>query len=70
HMHQRGVLERVDHPDFGEVTLPGMPLRLHGAGRVAAVPSVGLGAHNAEVFGGMLGLPAAEIEALRRDGVI
>ncbi len=70
HMHQRGFLEQVDHPDFGEVTLPGMPLRLHGAGLVAPVPSVGLGAHNAEVFGGMLGLPPAEIEALRRDGVI
>ena len=70
HMHGRGFLEQVDHPDFGEVTLPGSPLRLHGAERVAAVPSVGLGAHNAEVFGEWLGLSAAEIDALKCDGIV
>jgi CoA:oxalate CoA-transferase len=69
-MHERGYLERVQHPDFGEVTLPGSPLRLHGAERVAAVPSVALGQHNAQIFGDWLGLSATELDALKRDGVI
>ena len=70
HMHERGFLQEVDHPDFGPVTLPNSPLRLHGAGQVPAVPSRALGADNAAVYGGMLGLSAAEIEALRAEGVV
>ena len=35
HMHERGFLEHFDHPEFGDVVLPGSPLRLHGAGKVA-----------------------------------
>ncbi len=63
-------LQVVDHPDFGPVTLPNSPLRLHGAAQAPAAPSPALGADNAAVYGGMLGLSAAEIEALRTDGVI
>jgi CoA:oxalate CoA-transferase len=70
HMHERGYLERVQHPDFGEVTLPGSPLRLHGAEHVAAVPSVALGQHNGQVFGAWLGLSTSELEILKQDGVI
>jgi CoA:oxalate CoA-transferase len=70
HMHERGYLERVHHPDFGEVTLPNSPLRLHGAATVAAVPSVGLGQHNAQIFGNWLGLSATELEMLKQEGII
>jgi CoA:oxalate CoA-transferase len=69
-MHGRGFLERVDHPEFGNVVLPGSPLRLHGAGRVATVPSPAVGQHNAEVYGAWLGLTAAEVAALRTGGVV
>ncbi len=70
HMHERGYLERLHHPDFGEITLPNSPLRLHGAERVAAVPSVALGQHNAQVFGEWLGLSATDLDALKQDGII
>jgi crotonobetainyl-CoA:carnitine CoA-transferase CaiB-like acyl-CoA transferase len=70
HMHARGMLEWVDHPELGRVVLPTSPLRLHGAHRPATTPSPGLGQHNDEIYAEWLGLTAAEIEALRRDGAI
>jgi CoA:oxalate CoA-transferase len=70
HMHARGMLERIDHPDLGDIVVPTSPLRFHGADRIATTPSPRIGQHNDEVYGGWLGLSAAEIEALRRDGVI
>jgi CoA:oxalate CoA-transferase len=70
HMHGRGMLEWVDHPDLGRVVLPTSPLRLHGIDVAAATPSPGVGQHNDEVYGGWLGLDADEIAALRADGVI
>jgi len=70
HMHARGFLEWVEHPEFGSVVLQGSPLRLHGAGRVATVPSPSVGQHNREVYGGWLGLSAAEVAGLHAAGVI
>ncbi len=70
HMHERGYLEHVHHPDFGEITLPNSPLRLHGVERVAAVPSAALGQHNTQIFGEWLGLSATDLDALEQAGII
>lgn len=70
HMHERGMLQRVNHPSLGEVILPNSPLRLHGADRVEPVPSPKLGEHNMVIYGEWLGLGAEAVETLRRDGVI
>lgn len=70
HMHGRGMLERIDHPELGEIVVPGTPLRLHGAERVAAGPSPTIGQHNAEIYGGWLGLSEGEIAELAAAGVI
>ena len=67
HMHERGMLERIDHPSLGEIIVPNSPLRLHGSDRVAPLPSPKLGQHNAEVYGAWLG---QDMEALRRSGAI
>jgi crotonobetainyl-CoA:carnitine CoA-transferase CaiB-like acyl-CoA transferase len=70
HMHARGMLEWVEHPELGRVVLPSSPLRLHGAGRPETAPSPALGQHNDEIYGGLLGLTADEIAALREKGAI
>ncbi len=70
HMHERGMLERIEHPELGPIVVPTTPLRLHGAEKVATVASPIVGQHNGEVYGGWLGLSAAEIAGLRADGVI
>jgi CoA:oxalate CoA-transferase len=70
HMHERGMLEEIDHPELGPITVPNSPLRLHGLGRAQAAPSPTVGQHNAEIYGGWLGLSAEEIEELKAEGAI
>ncbi len=45
HMHERGMLEWIDHPEFGRIVVPNSPLRLHGTDRVDRAPSPRLGQH-------------------------
>jgi CoA:oxalate CoA-transferase len=70
HMHGRGMLERIDHPELGNIVVPTTPLRLHGAEKVPTVPSPTVGQHNVEVYGGWLGIPEAEIASMKAAGVI
>jgi len=70
HMHERGMLQHVNHPSLGDVILPNSPLRLHGADRTDAIPSPSLGQHNLEIYGDFLGLGAEGVAALQRDGAI
>jgi crotonobetainyl-CoA:carnitine CoA-transferase CaiB-like acyl-CoA transferase len=70
HMHERGMLDRIEHPELGEIVVPATPLRLHGTDRVEAGPSPTIGQHNAEIYGGWLGLSAEEIALLKERGVV
>ena len=70
HMHSRGMLERIDHPDLGNIVVPTTPLRLHGADKVPTIPSPTVGQHNDEIYGGWLGLSSDEIVNLKQQGVI
>ena len=70
HMHERGMLQRIQHPSLGEIVVPNSPLRLHGADRVPPVPSPKLGEHNVEVYCGWLEIPETDMTALIADGVI
>jgi crotonobetainyl-CoA:carnitine CoA-transferase CaiB-like acyl-CoA transferase len=70
HMHERGMLKRIEHPDLGEIVVPSSPLRYHGADDLPLVPSPSIGEHNADVYGGWLGLSEAEIARLKEEGVI
>jgi crotonobetainyl-CoA:carnitine CoA-transferase CaiB-like acyl-CoA transferase len=69
-MHERGFLAEIEHDEIGRVTVPTSPLRFHGADPVPLMPSPKLGQHNAEIYGGWLGLSAAEIAELKGDAVI
>ena len=69
-MHARGSLQRMHHPEFGDVVVPHSPIRFVGNPLVPLAPSARLGASNAEVFGEWLGLSEASIETLARDKVI
>jgi crotonobetainyl-CoA:carnitine CoA-transferase CaiB-like acyl-CoA transferase len=70
HMHARGMLEWFEDDDLGRIVLPGSPLMIHGADRVATVSSPKLGQHNQEVYGKWLGMSDAAIDALKKDGTI
>src|SRR5262249_13185666 len=70
HMHERGMLEWIEHDEIGRIVVPTTPLRIHGADTVDTVPSPKLGQHNREIYGEWLGLSVAEIDGLEKDEVI
>jgi crotonobetainyl-CoA:carnitine CoA-transferase CaiB-like acyl-CoA transferase len=70
HMHERGMLQEIDHPQMGPVTLAHSPIRYHGSERIPLTPSQPLGANSREVLVDWLGLPDAELNALAEQGVI
>ncbi len=46
-----GLVDRMQHPTAGEVTVPGAPVRWSRSGRRPPAPPPRLGEHNREVFG-------------------
>ncbi|HEX3954016.1 MAG TPA: CoA transferase [Stellaceae bacterium] len=70
HMHERGMLADIEHPELGPITVPTSPLRLHGLGKAPAAASPRIGQHNTEVYRDLLGLGEDDVAALLKDGVI
>ncbi len=70
HMHARGALEWIDHPQFGRLVLQRSPLRFEGTARVPLTPSATLGQHNHDIYGEWLGLSDAELQDLAAEQVI
>jgi crotonobetainyl-CoA:carnitine CoA-transferase CaiB-like acyl-CoA transferase len=69
HLHQRGMLHTLDHPEFGEIVVPHSPLRI-GEGQLPLRPSPTLGQDNEAVYGDWLQLSREEIDDLRAEGVL
>jgi formyl-CoA transferase len=69
HLRQRGFITELEHPRRGIYPMPGNPVRLSDS-PTDMVRSPTLGEHNAEVYGKLLSLGQAELDTLRRDGVI
>jgi len=69
HLRERGMVVDVEHPVRGHMAIPGSPIRLSASPtEVTRAPL--LGEDNAEVYGKLLGCGEADLDALRRDGVI
>jgi formyl-CoA transferase len=69
HLRQRGFVTDLEHPRRGVYPMPGNPVRLSDS-PTEVVRAPLLGEHNAEVYGKLLGVGQAELDTLRRDGVI
>jgi formyl-CoA transferase len=70
HLHQRGMLQWIDHPDFGRIVVQSSPMRYEGAPPLPHEPSKKLGASNEDVLNGWLGIPKADVQRLTQEGVI
>jgi len=70
HLAQRGFFATVAHAEMGEVRMPGAPYRFSATPWQLVRPAPLLGEHNAEVFGGLLGLSDAELRELRRRQIV
>ncbi len=66
----RGALVEMNHPRAGKVRMVGAPVRLSETPGSVRTPSPMLGEHTTEVLRDLLGLSAADVEALRGAGVI
>jgi len=64
-----GIMQKIEHPTTGKLTVPAWPVRFDGT-PPRVKPSPLLGQHNAEVLGEWLGIGAAEVEALRAEGIV
>jgi len=70
HVQARGDIETVDDPTIGPVRMQGVYPRFSRTPGAVQGGAPKLGAHNDEVYRGLLGLTADELDALRRDHVI
>ena len=66
----RGMLPRIEQPDAGPIAVCGTPLRFAGQPLPTYLPAPRLGEHTREVLADWLGTSDAEVDSLRRDGVI
>lgn len=66
----RGTIEEVDAPGIGKLKVPGIVPQFSGTPPSTAWPGPPLGAHNAEVYQGILGLSESELAELKVEGVI
>ena len=66
--YERGILQTMTHGER-KMVMPTWPVRFNGVPtKVKSAPL--LGEHTAEVLGDWLGLGAAEVEALHKDGIV
>jgi len=68
-LHRRMIVE-VAHPQGGQVCQTGNPVKLSDTYEDVFDPPPLVGQHTEEVLGGLLGMSASEIAALRAEGVI
>ena len=70
HLHQRGMLQWVDHPELGRIVVQSSPMRYDGTPQLPHQPSRKLGEDNEGVLTGWLGLSRDDVTRLAREGVI
>ncbi len=70
HVQARGSLTRQHDPELGDVALAAPAPKLSVSPGTIRWINPGLGAHNEEVLGGLLGLDKTRIDALKHEGVV
>jgi formyl-CoA transferase len=68
-LRESGFFTTVDHPERGPFTMPGSPVKMSKS-KVPVIAGPLLGVHTVEVLTEVLGMDAAELEALHAKGVV
>ncbi len=69
HLRARGMVQDIEHPARGRFPMLGNPVQLSASPtELRRAPLIG--EHNAEIYGGLLGLQADELAKLKGDGAI
>ncbi len=69
-LHDRGMLEWIEHPELGRIAAPRSPLRFDGVPLRELRPSPRLGEHAGEVLFDWLGLSSEQVAGLAAAGAI
>lgn len=64
HLHARGALQWIDHPEYGRIVVPASPLRFGSDDSVSYRPSAALGADTRSILAERLHLDQAQVDAL------
>lgn len=70
HLREREMVNEIEHPEFGTISVPGLPIRLSESPLPDIEPSPTLGRDTASVLRERLDLSEDELEELREHGVI
>jgi CoA:oxalate CoA-transferase len=70
HMHERGMLFEVNHPQYGAITVCRSPINFIGQAQAPYRNSPDYAVDNSRIYGSWLGLTHTEIERLQSAGVI
>ena len=70
HLNERGLYEKVTHPETGTHPYIGMYARFSRTPGSIRMPAPCLGEHNHYVYGELLGLSSEEMTELEKDGII
>jgi crotonobetainyl-CoA:carnitine CoA-transferase CaiB-like acyl-CoA transferase len=65
-----GLVQRVEHPVAGDLEFPVAPFSLSRAAAATLSPAPLLGEHTSYVLQDLIGIDAAEVEALRAQGIV
>ena len=66
----RDMILEIEHPSAGQVSIPGIPIKMSETPGAVRLPAPCLGEHTTEILTGWLGLDSEEVEALRASGVV
>lgn len=70
HVMARNMIVELTHPVAGRLLVPGVPIKFSGTPAAIKCAAPELGEHNKEVYGELLGLSAAEVDELQKNGTI
>jgi formyl-CoA transferase len=70
HLFSRGMLQTIDHPEYGRMPAAASPLRFDGRASRPSRPSVALGADSVSILKTYLGLDDSQIAELADQGVV
>lgn len=66
----RNMFPTMDQPGIGDFRVTGVPIKFSETETCVQRPAPGLGEHNKEIYGTMLGISAEEVDKLKEKGVI
>ena len=70
HLKARGMIQRLQHPSAGAITVMGVPIKLHATPGEVKTPPPTLGQHTDHILRTVLKLKPAQIQKLRAEGAL